>query len=258
MKVSILKHIRIVLVNPSHPGNIGAVARAMKNMAIEQLVLISPLRFPHVDATARAAGADDILAKASVVETLDVALEGCGLVVGTSARTRSLPWPLLDSRECAVQVVQSLVDRPQSVAVVFGCEQSGLSNEQLAKCHYHLHVPTQADFASLNLAAAVQVVVYELYMAQRSFLENEKKNEGDVNNKNNNVADEQDTLSTAEEMVSFYKHLQRVLFEIDFLKPTHSRRLMLRLKRLFNRARVEKREVNILRGILTAISEKHR
>lgn len=235
-----MNNIAIVLVNTTHPGNIGAVARAMKNMGLQQLYLVAPKTFPHVKATARAAGADDILAKAIVVENLDEAIVGCGLVIGTSARLRSLPWPLLNPKQCAEKAL--FESQHTKVAIVFGREHAGLTNQELAKCHYHIHIPTNPEFSSLNVAAAVQVVAYELRMMM----------EQDISQPDKHFIDE---LATAEEVQFFYQHLERALKQIDFLKQTRSRRFMLRLQRLFNRARLEKTELNILRGILTAMEK---
>ena len=231
--------IRFVLVRTTHPGNIGATARAMKNMGLDQLYLVSPKIFPHSKATARASGAQSVLANAVVVETLAEALVGCSLVVATSARLRALPWPTLDARECAEKIIEYV--KIGEVAVVFGQERSGLSNEELAECHYHLQIPTAPDFGSLNLAQAVQVVAYELQMATRKSgvypLKPDKQ------------------LATADEMFLFYQHLEKVLIQLKFLNPDSPKQLMHRLKRLFNRAQIESLEMNILRGILTAVEK---
>lgn len=231
-----LDHISIIMLETSHPGNIGAAARAMKNMGLSRLILATPRRFPHVEATARAAGADDILAEAKVFDTLDEALAGQALVVGTSARSRALDWPCLTPPELAEKVVAS--GEKQNVAIIFGCEQSGLSNEQLAKCHYHVSIPTASDFASLNLAQAIQVIAYELF----SGLQHEP------------VATLPKKLASADEMEGFYTHLKSTLDDIEFLK-VQNQRLMLRLRRLFSRAQVEATEVHILRGILSAVND---
>lgn len=154
--------IRIVLVNTSHPGNIGGVARAMKNMKFSQLHLVAPKKFPHVEADSRASGATDILENAVVHETLEQAIADCHFVVGTSARGRHIPWPVVDPRELS-SIVQGAGDK--KIAVVFGREDRGLTNEELHLCHHHVHIPSNPDFSSLNLAAAVQVITYELRMA---------------------------------------------------------------------------------------------
>jgi len=228
-------NIRIVLVNTSHPGNIGAAARAMKNMGLSKLILVEPERFPHADATARASGADDILQNAQVCTSLEEAVEGCGLVFGASARLRSLPWPLVEPREMASQVVSEAVKLP--VAIVFGRENSGLTNAELAICNALVHIPCNESFSSLNIAAAVQVLCYEVNMA--------------VGTPVVEVEDDSE-IATSDELERFYEHLEKTLVDIDFLDPEKPRFLLRRLRRLYNRARLEQTEVNILRGILTA------
>jgi len=231
-----LSRVKLVLVKTTHPGNLGAVARAMKNMGLTRLCLVAPKLFPHAEATARAAGADDILAQAEVVDSLDAALVGCGLVIATSARSRRLPWPLLNPRQAASQVLAEAGDH--DIAVLFGQEQSGLSNDELARGHYHVHIPTEPGFNSLNLAAAVLLMCYELRMALQA----------DVVTAPSATSE----LATADEMAAFYQHLQTTLYETQFIRPENSQMMMRRLQRLFNRTRLEKTEVNILRGILTA------
>lgn len=233
-------NIRIVLVEPTHPGNIGAVARAMKVMGLEQLCLVNPKLFPHEEATARATQAVDILEKARVVQTFDEAISDCVLVLGTSARVRALSCPMLNARAAAPLALQEAVDSP--VAILFGREKSGLSNDELQRCHYHIEIPTNPEYSSLNIAAAVQIVCYELRMAL-----------GGVNTAATKQADE---FATAEEVEGFYTHLEKVLFEINYINPAIPDQVMKRLRRLFSRARLEKLELNILRGILTAV-QKH-
>lgn len=234
-----LDRVRIVLVNTSHPGNIGAAARAMKTMGIQDLVLVAPEKFPHPKAVEMAASADDVLANATVVDTLEEAVADCTLVVGTSARMRAIPWPLMTPREVAEKIRQ---ESPASqTAIVFGREQSGLTNDELQRCHVHIHIPANPDYSSLNIAAAVQVVSYELRMA--SLNQTSPSDEWDYR------------LATADEMEKFFNHLQEVLVEIDFLKLNAPRKLMTRLRRLFFRARPDVMEMNILRGMLTAVQE---
>lgn len=237
MVCAMLNRVRIVLVETSHPGNIGAAARAMKNMGLSRLYLVQPRQFPHAEATARASGADDLLAAATVCASLPEALAGCGLVVGASARLRHLKLPQWDPRQCAGQVLQEA--RRMDVAIVFGREHSGLSNEEVALCHYLMHIPSNPDYSSLNIAAAVQVMAYELRMASAV-----------------PVADGKDEATEppvpAEEMERFYAHLRETLVAIGFLDPDNPRVMMRRLRRLFNRARPDRVEMNILRGILTA------
>ncbi|MEP5763103.1 MAG: RNA methyltransferase [Halieaceae bacterium] len=231
--------IRIVLVNTTHPGNIGGVARAMKNMGFRKLVLVEPRKFPAEEAEWRAAGALDVLAAAEVVPTLEAAIADCQLVVGTSARGRRIPWPVLDPRGCAEQV-QIAAGRGEQVAIVFGREDRGLTNEELQVCNLHLHVPTHEDYTSLNLAMAVQVVVYELRMlALAGSLPTDPCEDWDA------------PFSTAENMERFYEHLEQTLVQIGFLDPAAPRQLMARLRRLYGRLRLDEMELNILRGILT-------
>jgi len=242
MVCAMLNRVRIVLVDTSHPGNIGAVARAMKNMCLSQLYLVQPQQFPHAEATARASGADDLLAAAVVCDSLPEALAGCGLVVGASARLRHLKLPQWDPRQCAERVVEEA--RQRDVAIIFGREHSGLTNEELALCHYLMHIPSNPDYSSLNIAAAVQVVTYELQMASGS--------------PNVEAAEsESEPPVSADEMERFYAHLRETLVDIGFLNPDNPRVMMRRLRRLFNRARPNQVEMNILRGILTA-SQKPR
>ncbi len=240
------ENIRTVLVETTHPGNIGAAARALKNMGLTRLSLVRPAHFPHADATARASGADDLLARAAVHDSLEAAVADCHLVIGASARLRKLRWPQLDPRECA-----ALVAREASrgdVALVFGRERSGLSNEELERCHYLVHIPCNPEFSSLNVAAAVQVLSYELMMAS-----------GQQSADAAEIAESVDPLDRpagAEDLLRFYEHLEQVLVAVDFLDPAHPKHLMRRLKRLFNRAHPDLREVNILRGMLSAVQRQ--
>ncbi len=230
--------LRVVLIGTTHAGNIGASARAMKNMGLERLYLVNPTAaFPSAEATARASGADDVLARAVVCTGLGEALEGCGLVVGASARLRSLPWPTLSARDSAARVAQE--SRQTEIALVFGREHSGLTNEELECCHFLLHIAANPHYSSLNLAAAVQVVCYEVRVAC------EADAPGTPCGTTSDLAD-------AAQLEHFYQHLERVLVQVRFLDPAQPRHLMRRLRRLFNRARPDRNEINILRGILTA------
>ncbi|MCK4951917.1 MAG: tRNA (cytosine(32)/uridine(32)-2'-O)-methyltransferase TrmJ [Gammaproteobacteria bacterium] len=237
-------NIRIVLVGTSHPGNIGASARAMKNMCLDQLYLVSPGDFPCAEATARASGADDVLAKATVCGSLGEALKGCRLVVGASARLRSLDWPQLEPRECAARLVETA--QQASVAVVFGREQSGLSNQELEQCQYLVHIPTNSEYSSLNLAAAVQVLAYEIHQAGRLITDSQAHKKGAQEA-------EGDLPASADDVALFHQHLEQTLQDIDFLNPKQPKLLMRRLKRLFYRASPDQTEINILRGFLSAI-----
>ena len=232
--------IRIVLVGTTHPGNIGACARAMKNMGLRELALVRPKYFPHDEATARASGADDVLGGARVFDALGPAIGDCVYVAGASARSRAIDWPSLPPRDCAARLVAEQAGGP--VAVVFGPEKSGLSNTDLDHCDTLLTIPADPDFSSLNLAMAVQVIAYELRLA--ALAAPAAGSEPDV------------PLATGEDMEYFYSHLEDVLLDIGFLDPDNPRTLMRRLRRLFIRARPDKNEVNILRGILTAVDRK--
>ena len=234
--------IRVVLVDPNHPGNLGAVARAMKNMGLTELHLVRPKAFPHAEATARASGADDVLDSARVHEDFADAIADCGFVVGTSARQRHLPWDLVEPRECAQQIVAAA--QVSNVAVVFGSEKYGLLNAELARCNRLVTIPTASEYASLNLAMAVQVIVYELWLARRPGAPAPTPPEV--------------PHATADEMTRLYEHFERVLEEIDFRDRTGGGHLMARIRRLFNRAQLDQNEMNILRGILTAVQSRRR
>jgi len=229
--------IRIVLVGTTHPGNIGAVARAMKNMGLDDLALVSPRHFPHEDATARASGATDVLDNAVVVPTLAEALTDCVYVAGASARARTIAWPTMQPRECAECLVSESANG--KVAAVFGPENSGLQNEDLDLCHTLLTIPADPSFSSLNIAMAVQVLTYELRVAGQLDVVPPFETEAPP--------------ATGEEMQHFYDHLETVLRDVRFLDPENPRHLMRRMRRLFVRIRPDKNEVNILRGFLTAI-----
>lgn len=233
-------NIRIVLVNTSHPGNIGGAARAMKNMGLRRLYLVAPKDFPAEKAAWRAAGALDVLESAVVVETLDEAIQDCGLVIGTSARGRRIPWPLVDPRACGERTWQEA--QQHQVALLFGREDRGLTNDELHKCQYHVHIPSNAEYSSLNLAAAVQVLSYEIRMAY--------------------LAQEQGTLlapepwdmppAQSQALERYYQHLEETLHTLGFLTPANPRQTMTRLRRLYNRVRPDEMELSILRGVLTA------
>ncbi|AZD17797.1 tRNA (cytidine32/uridine32-2'-O)-methyltransferase [Pseudomonas sp. NFPP07] len=240
-----LQNIRVVLVNTSHPGNIGGAARAMKNMGLSRLVLVEPRIFPSHEADARASGATDILENAQVVATLEDALAGCTLVFGTSARDRRIPWPLLDPRESGVKVVEE-AGQGAEIALVFGREDSGLTNDELQRCHFHVHIPSDPEFSSLNLATAVQVLAYEVRMSWLAAEGQPSKVE-----KDEVASPRSDELATMDELERFYEHLEQTLVAIDFLDPEKPRHLMARLRRLYGRSSVSRAEMNILRGILT-------
>ena len=232
--------VRIILVGTTHPGNIGATARAMCTMGLDRLTLVAPREFPSPEATARAAGADAVLDRARVCDTLEEALVGCRFVVGASARLRAVPWPAVTPREAAPRLLAESANG--ETAVMFGRESSGLNNDELARCHALLHIPTNPDYSSLNLAMAVQVVAYELRLAALG--------EADP------VQERIDPLAPVEDLERFYEHLERTLVDAGFLNPANPRHLMLRLRRLFNRAMPEEKEVRILRGILSALEPR--
>ena len=234
--------IRIVLVDPAHPGNIGAVARAMKNMGLSELHPVRPRYFPNSEATARASGAEDVLTAATVHEDFSAAIADCGLVVGTSARLRHLSFDLVEPRECAQQVASAA--QSGHVAVVFGSERVGLTNEELSRCNLLVTIPTSAEYSSLNLAMAVQVLAYEIWLATRPEAAPAPSLEV--------------PLASASEMTRFYEHIEQVLDYIDFRDRNGGGHLMARIRRLFNRARLDQNEMNILRGILTAVQARRR
>jgi cysteine desulfurase len=232
--------IRIVLVEPSHPGNIGAVARAMKNMGLGSLVLVRPRQFPHPEASARASGADDVLARARVVDSIAAALEGCGFVAATTSRERDHNFRVLDVRDAAARVVAETQRSP--VAVLFGAERTGLTNEELDASHVLIRIPASRQYASLNLAMAVQLVAYEIHRAGPVSLEATRG-----------------ALAPPEEMERLYRHLQDVLDEVEFKdRTTSGTHLMERIRRFLQRAELDGNEVNILRGILTAVQSRRR
>jgi len=233
--------VRFVMVNTSQPGNIGAMARAMKNMCLSELYLVNPKDYPDTSghAWARSSGAKDVLGGAVIVDSLAAAIKDCVLVVGASARLRSIPWPVVSPREMGEQIVAAAQTAP--VAIVFGNETSGLSNQELELCNALVHIPANPDYSSLNIAAAGQILAYEVYVAAQQGVGIEK----DV------IYDEQAPAST-DELNSMYEHFEVALTEIGFLNPKAPRQLMRRLRRLFNRARLDRMEVNILRGILSA------
>jgi tRNA (cytidine32/uridine32-2'-O)-methyltransferase len=232
------QRVRIVLVETSHSGNVGGTARAMKTMGLGRLWLVAPRCKINAEAVARASGATGVLDETRQCATLDEALAGCRLVLGTTARPRTLDWPALEARAAAQKLVTEA--RTGDVALVFGTERTGLTNEHLDRCHYRVTIPANPDYSSLNLASAVQVLCYEIWVAL------------------NDAADmrpetEEARPANADDMTRFYVHLETVLLASGFLDPNNPRHLMRRLRRLFNRARPDENELNILRGILTSV-----
>jgi len=234
--------IRIVLAGISHPGNIGSAARAMKTMGLERLCLVAPERFPATEAAVMAAGAGDVLERAQVFADVAGAVADCGLVVGTTVRQRHLPWRTVGPREAAREIAAAAAT--SEVAVLFGAERTGLTNEDIERCQLLLTIPTGPSYASLNVAMAVQVVAYELLLAGRGA-------PADASVRGI-------PLASAREMERFYAHLEEVLEEIEFRDRTGEGHLMARLRRFFNRAVPDQNEVNILRGILTSVQGRRR
>ncbi|MDD9961609.1 MAG: RNA methyltransferase [Gammaproteobacteria bacterium] len=233
-----LNNIRIVLVATSHPGNIGAAARAMKTMGLSQLVLVDPLRYPDPQAEWRAAAATDVLDACRVCASLDEAIADCHWVVGASARPRRIPWPVADVRASAQKLLAEAA--AGQVAVLFGREADGLSNEELQRCNAHLRIPASPDYSSLNLAMAVQVVAYELFAAQAVPAEPEWDR----------------PPATAAEVEAMLAHLERLLVATDFLDPDNPGQTLTRLRRLAARARLDQTEVRMLRGIATQLEKR--
>jgi TrmH family RNA methyltransferase len=240
--------IRIVLVETSHPGNIGAVARALKNMALDQLVLVRPKLFPHPEASARASSAEDLLAGARVEDDLAAALDGCGLVLATTSRERDQYFRVIDVREAARRAVAEAERSP--VAIMFGSERAGLTNQELRYAHTLLRIPANPAYASLNIAMAVQIVGYEILRAR---MEHEQAGQTAA------AQPRATPLATPAELDHMYQHLATVLEEIDFRDRTQSGgHLMKRIRRLLQRAEPDANEVAILRGILTAVQQRRR
>jgi tRNA (cytidine32/uridine32-2'-O)-methyltransferase len=247
-----LENIRIVLVNTSHTGNIGSVARAMKTMGLQQLVLVDPVTKPDSQASALAAGATDVLHGAAIVDSLAEAIADCGLVIGTSARNRTLDWPLLEPRGAAAKLLAESPRYP--VALVFGRESSGLTNDELQQCNFHVHIPANPDYSSLNLAMAVQALSYEIRMQWLEGQAVSAKGQADNADSSINPID----YPRADDLERFFVHLEQTLGETGFIIKQHPGQVMAKLRRLFARARPEEAELNILRGMLTSIDKKIR
>jgi len=244
----VLENIRIVLIETRHPGNIGAAARAMKVMGINRLCLVNPQSFPDGKSFAMSGGAADLLDQAEVYESLDQAIDGCHLIVGTSARSRSIPWPVQDARESA----KTLVKEPagHELAILFGREDRGLTNEELQTCHFHLQIPSNPEYGVLNIASAVQVVCYELRMAAL-----EQQPEADKPDLWSWGTEWDEVPATRDQVERFFEHLEQTLVDIKVINPDNPRQLMTRMKRLYLRARPDRTEISLLRGMLTAIAK---
>lgn len=233
----IADHIRFVLVRTSHPGNIGAAARAIRTMGLRRLSLVAPHTFPHADAVALASGANDVLEEAPISPDLPAAIADCQLVLGATARRRDVPMEEIDAREAAARVLAAAREG-REVALVFGNERTGLENDEIKRCHAAVLIPSDPEFASLNLAQAVQVLAYEVRMAMlagASPLPEQKS----------------DPPASSAELEAFFEHLERTLEAIDFHKGRSPRTIMLRLRRLYLRAQPDERELRVLHGILS-------
>lgn len=245
-----LDQIRIVMVNTTHSGNIGAAARAMKNMGLSRLVLVDPIAAIDEEAIQRSSRAEDILHNAVIVPTLEEAVADCSLIIGTSARSRHIPWPLMTPRQSAAKA-REMIPAGNEVALVFGRESRGLTNEELHLCTAHVHIPTEESFSSLNVAQAIQVLCYEMRLALAEPAGTD--------------ADEEDgvwgvpwdhPLATHAELEGLFQHMESALVDIGFLDPDTPKQLMSRMRRLYQRAAMDKTEVNILRGMLATVQKQ--
>ncbi|ADZ91545.1 tRNA (cytosine(32)/uridine(32)-2'-O)-methyltransferase TrmJ [Marinomonas mediterranea] len=234
-----LSNIRIVLINTFHPGNVGAIARAMKNMGLSNLYLVDPNDYPSDEATSRAAGAVDLLENATIVSTLEEAISDCSLVIGTSARHRTFQLPIMNARECAETVIPEA--KQHDVAIVFGRETTGLLNEEIAQCHRQVYIDANDEYPVLNISQAVQIVAYEIWMA----------------NQDQSIhAKETAEYPRKKEMDLFHEHLEETLYGLNFIIKNHPGKVLEKLQRFFNRSRPEKQELGILRGVLAAVQRE--
>ena len=248
-----LSHVRIVMVNTTLPANIGSALRAMKTMGLTKLVLVAPKTYPHPDIDALAAGATDLIEHIQIVDTLEDAIKDCHIVFGTSARSRTIPWPLLDARPAAELSLKAVSESQQEVAVIFGREDRGLTNEELAMANYHVTIPVNSDYGVLNVAQAIQVICYEMRMAAMNFVENPVDLEAQMHVTDDIDMQWDEPLVTHEQMEQFYPHLEKMLAEIEFMDPKNPRLLPLRLRRLFGRIQLDRMEYHLLRGIFTRV-----
>lgn len=248
-----LSHVRIVMVNTTLPANIGSALRAMKTMGLSKLVLVAPKTYPHPDIDALAAGATDLIEQIEIVETLADAIKDCHLVFGTSARSRTIPWPLLDARPAAEKSISAVVNDQQDVAVVFGREDRGLTNEELALANYHVTIPVNTDYGVLNVAQAIQVICYEMRMATLAAVESGEDEAATMLVTDTESMQWDEPLVTHEQMEQFYPHIEKMLAEIEFLDPKNPRLLPLRLRRLFGRIQLDRMEYHLLRGIFSRV-----
>ncbi|GHW41188.1 RNA methyltransferase, TrmH family [Vibrio cholerae] len=236
-----LERVKVVLVGTTHSGNIGSAARAMKVMGLSQMVLVDSQCQVDAQAIALAAGASEIALNAQIYPTLEAAVADCGLVVGTSARSRTLEWPMLEPRECGEKLISEA--NQHSVAMVFGRERTGLTNDELQLCHYHVCVPANPEYSSLNLAMAVQLLSYEVRMAYLALQQSSQS------------STLQEEYPRHQELERFYAHLEQVIMQTEFISAQQPGQVMNKLRRMFTRARPEAQEINILRGILTSVQK---
>lgn len=257
--MSFLDKIRIVLVEPSHPGNIGSVARAMKTMGLTDLVLVNPKKFPHYEATKLAAGADSVLLDANVVDTALEAVGDCTMVLGTSVRDREVTWPTYDPRQTASVVAEHLTDEPDShqVAVLFGRENSGLSNAEMDLCQSQIRISANPDYSSLNLASAVQIIAYEMRMQDNLTSAGLIKDKPlDSESADVTPAQKRQKVATKRQKEGHLEHLQNTLEALEFVNVKPPTMLMRKITRLYNKADLSVEEIQILRGIYSAVQSK--
>ena len=236
-----LNTVKVVLVGTTHPGNIGAAARAIKNMGIFNLALVKPKEFPSDIAIYRSKAAKDILENAEMYESLEDAIAGCKLVVGTSARARSVPWPVFNPRDAAEEM--SKISKQGNVAIVFGREDRGLTNDELGLCNFHVHIPSDPKYSSLNLSQAVQILAYEIRLAySRDEVISEVKWDVD--------------LANNEQTERLIDHMEELMQDVEFYDVENPRKLLLRVRRFFKRSKIDVMEANIFRGLFSAIQKR--
>ena len=236
-----LNTVKVVLVGTTHPGNIGAAARAIKNMGIFNLALVKPKEFPSDIAIYRSKAAKDILENAEIYESLEDAIAGCKLIVGTSARARSVPWPVFNPRDAAEEMRK--ISKQGNVAIVFGREDRGLTNDELGLCNFHVHIPSDPKYSSLNLSQAVQILAYEIRLAySKDEVINEVKWDVD--------------LANNEQTERLIDHMEELMQDVEFYDVENPRKLLLRVRRFFKRSEIDVMEANIFRGLFSAIQKR--
>ena len=257
--LELLSRIRVVLVEPTHPGNIGAVARSLKTMGLSRLVIVNPQKFPHDEAIKRAAGAESVLNSAVIVDDVQQAISDCTLVLGTSVRDREVSWPTFDPRVSASNMLKHISDNlgagtnsQPEVAILFGRESSGLTNQEMDLCHSQIRIPANAEYSSLNLASAVQIISYELQMEALAMTEVDS----DCAEEGVNSIEQKQQLANKEQQQGHLEHLHDVLEKLDFFKKKPPELLMRKLTRLYNKSELSVEEIQILRGILSAMGNK--